>query len=197
MEGIAANYRRIQESRAGLKLAPGKNCGSIALTFSAIHRAIASSSAAPLCWRYLAVATKSCFALLLLLCIGSFGWAQSPQIENKNKTQLAQEELASLLIKQLLELQSPSEIIARLKQEEEARANQQADLLNRARITKEQAIQIATKEYPGVVSECVLSGGKEIAFYTIKLLPDGNQKRTIIQVNAVDGQIILAATQDL
>ncbi len=85
--------------------------------------------------------------------------------------------------------------------EREIEAMQKAELARQARISMDQAIQIATSQQPGKVLECSLNGehweapGKlakdGVVFYHVVILSgdDSNPVTTHVMVNAVDGTI--------
>ena len=84
--------------------------------------------------------------------------------------------------------------------ETEMRAVRQAALLRLARLSMDQAIQIATSQTPGKVLECNLSGERweepgKLAkdgyiFYHVVIADENNPGATHVWVNAVDGNII-------
>jgi len=87
------------------------------------------------------------------------------------------------------------------EREREIEAMQKAELARQARISMDQAIQIATSQQPGKVLECSLNGehweapGKlakdGVVFYHVVILSgdDSNPLTTHVMVNAVDGTI--------
>jgi len=82
----------------------------------------------------------------------------------------------------------------------EMRAVRQAALLRLARVSMDQAIQIATTQTPGKVLECNLTAEKweepgklakdGIVFYHVVIADENNPGATHVWVNAVDGSII-------
>jgi len=82
----------------------------------------------------------------------------------------------------------------------EMRAVRQAALLKLARVSMDQAIQIATSQVPGKVLECNLTGEKweepgklakdGYVFYHVVIADENNPSATHVWVNAVDGSII-------
>ena len=84
--------------------------------------------------------------------------------------------------------------------ETEMRAVRQAALLRLARLSMDQAIQIATSQTPGKVLECNLSAEKweepgklakdGYVFYHVVIADENNPGATHVWVNAVDGNII-------
>ena len=84
--------------------------------------------------------------------------------------------------------------------EMEMRQIKQAALLRLARISMDQAIQIATTQTPGKVLECSLDGERWEApgklakdgyiFYHVVIVDENNPGATHVLVNAVDGSII-------
>jgi len=92
----------------------------------------------------------------------------------------------------------------REQEEREIRAKRQAELVNAAKISMDQAIQIATSQYPGKVLECNLVGERWEApgklgndsqvFYhvVIYLSSEPNPTTTHVLVNAVDGRVMKA-----
>jgi len=82
----------------------------------------------------------------------------------------------------------------------EMRAVRQAALLRLARVSMDQAIQIATTQTPGKVLECNLTAEKweepgklakdGIVFYHVVIADESNPGATHVWVNAVDGSII-------
>jgi len=90
---------------------------------------------------------------------------------------------------------------AREREEKEMRAKQQAELAKRARISMDQAIQIATSQSPGTVLECSLVGqrfdspeavAKGDVLYHVVIFPANDSTNAIIHVmvSATDGRII-------
>jgi uncharacterized membrane protein YkoI len=83
--------------------------------------------------------------------------------------------------------------------EMEMRAVRQAALVRLARVTMDQAIQIATSQTPGKVLECSLNAehweepGKlakdGVVFYHVVIADENNPGTTHVLVNAVDGSI--------
>ena len=94
------------------------------------------------------------------------------------------------------------ELEARGRLESEMRAKRQAELVRAARITMDQAIQIATSQSPGKVLECSLQGehweapgklGKDgVVFYQVVIYSgdDSNPTTTHVLVNAIDGSVL-------
>jgi len=110
------------------------------------------------------------------------------------------------------DLQEP-EIMAKRQAERKARAERQNELAKLAQVSMDRAIQIATSQQPGTVMECSLVGERGQVFYNVVILPtDAAETRKvntpegtktfsvniiqIVQVNAVDGQIIRAVKED-
>ena len=89
---------------------------------------------------------------------------------------------------------------SRRREEREQEALQQAELAKAARITMDQAIQIARGQNPGTVLECSLVGerweapgrlGKESkVLYHVVILSSNDGTTTHVLVNAVDGRIV-------
>ena len=84
--------------------------------------------------------------------------------------------------------------------ETEMRAVKQAALVRLARITMDQAIQIATSQFPGKVINCNLDADRweepgklakdGVVFYDVVIADEVNEGATRVAVNAVDGSII-------
>ena len=84
--------------------------------------------------------------------------------------------------------------------ETEMRAVKQAALVRLARITMDQAIQIATSQFPGKVINCNLDADRweepgklakdGVVFYEVVIADEVNEGATRVAVNAVDGSII-------
>jgi pyruvate/2-oxoglutarate dehydrogenase complex dihydrolipoamide acyltransferase (E2) component len=89
------------------------------------------------------------------------------------------------------ESQDP-EILVRRRAERELIARQQAELAKQANITMQQAIQIATNQYPGTVLESRLVRESNQACYLLTILSDNGTEATITRVlmSAIDGSII-------
>ena len=97
---------------------------------------------------------------------------------------------------------STFEMRTRQAQEEAEMKARQAELARRAKITMDQAIQIATSQNPGKVLECSLNGehweaAGELAkpalvFYHVVILSgdESSPRTTHVLVNALDGQIL-------
>jgi len=100
------------------------------------------------------------------------------------------------------------ELRTRRAQEEAEMKARQAELARAAKITMDQAIQIATSQYPGKVLECSLNGehweapGKlasdGLVFYHVVILSgdDTNARAVHVLVNAIDGRIIKAEKEE-
>jgi len=97
--------------------------------------------------------------------------------------------------------------VLREREEREIRAKQQAELVKLAKINMDQAIQIATSQYPGKVLECSLVGehwesaGKlakdgEIFYQLLILSADDKSSATHLLVSAIDGRIIKAEKEE-
>jgi len=94
------------------------------------------------------------------------------------------------------------ELEARRRLEFEMRAKRQAELVRAARISMDQAIQIATSQSPGKVLECSLQGehweapgklGRDgVVFYHVVIYSgdDSNPTTTHVLVNAIDGSVL-------
>ena len=98
-----------------------------------------------------------------------------------------------------MESQDP-ELIAHRRAEREAMAKRQAELVKEARITMQQAIQIATNQYPGTVleSRLVREGPLHQASYIVTILSDNGAETTTTRVlmSAIDGSIINSLKQE-
>ncbi|HXI92527.1 MAG TPA: M56 family metallopeptidase [Blastocatellia bacterium] len=84
------------------------------------------------------------------------------------------------------------EILVRQRAERELIARQQAELAKQANITMQQAIQIATNQYPGTVLESRLVRESNQACYVLTILYDNGTEttRTRVLMSAIDGSII-------
>jgi TonB family protein len=103
---------------------------------------------------------------------------------------------------QMLEALVPflEEMTSRQREEREQEALQQTELAKAARITMDQAIQIARGQNPGTVLECSLIGehweapgrlGKESqVLYHVVILSSNDGTTTHVLVNALDGRIL-------
>ena len=89
------------------------------------------------------------------------------------------------------ESQDP-EIVAKRRAEREAMAKRQAWLAKEARITMQQAIQIATNQYPGTVLESRLVRERDQPWYILAILSDNGTETTTTRVvmSAIDGSIM-------
>ena len=89
------------------------------------------------------------------------------------------------------ESQDP-EIQAKRRLERELKAKIQHELAKQARVTIEQAIQIAKNQQPGTVMECRLVGEHNMVFYFLTIVSgeDTENNTYHVQVNALDGQVI-------
>jgi len=96
------------------------------------------------------------------------------------------------------ESQNP-ELIAHRRAEREAMAKRQAELAKEARITMQQAIQIATNQYPGTVMESrlVREFQDKVCYFLLILSDNGTETATTrVFVNAIDGSVINATKQE-
>jgi uncharacterized membrane protein YkoI len=96
------------------------------------------------------------------------------------------------------ESQDP-EIQAHRRAEREAMAKRQAELVKEARITMQQAIQIANSQYPGTVLESrLVREFQDKACYALTILFDNGAETTTTRVflSAIDGSIIKAVKQE-
>lgn len=84
------------------------------------------------------------------------------------------------------------EIVARRRAERELTARHQAELAKRANITMQQAIQIATNQYPGTVLESRLVQESNQACYFLTILSDNGTETTTtrVLVSAIDGSVL-------
>ncbi|MCI0664892.1 MAG: hypothetical protein L0220_27830, partial [Acidobacteria bacterium] len=83
-------------------------------------------------------------------------------------------------------------IIAIRKLEREMRAKDQAELAKQARITMQQAIQVATNQQPGTVMECRLGREEGEVVYKLLIL-SGDDKESIATyflISAIDGRVV-------
>jgi len=86
---------------------------------------------------------------------------------------------------------TPEEREARMRLELRARAKRQMELAKMAKLTMEQAIQIASSQKSGTAMECSLIGERNTAFYRVTIV-SGDEKEPVssyVYVNAVDGTI--------
>jgi beta-lactamase regulating signal transducer with metallopeptidase domain/uncharacterized membrane protein YkoI len=96
------------------------------------------------------------------------------------------------------ESQDP-EVQAKRRAELEARAKRQAELAKEARIPMQQAIQIASNQYPGTVMESrlVREFRDKVCYFLLILSDNGTETTTTrVFVNAIDGSIINAMKQE-
>ena len=67
----------------------------------------------------------------------------------------------------------------------------QSDLAEKVKITMAQAIEIATKQDPGLVMECRLvsiqEGQSEMIYYAVRISNNKDNKK--LPVNAIDGKV--------
>ena len=103
---------------------------------------------------------------------------------------------------------NPNELRTRRAQEEAEMKARQAELIRQAKITMEQAIQIATSQQPGKVLECSLIGehweapGKlakdGVVLYHVVILTGDESNPTPVHVliNAVDGSVFKNAKEE-
>ena len=86
---------------------------------------------------------------------------------------------------------TPEDREARMKLELRSRAKRQLELAKMAKLTMEQAIQIASTQKSGTAMECALIGERNTAFYRVTVV-SGDEKEPVssyVYVNAVDGTI--------
>jgi pyruvate/2-oxoglutarate dehydrogenase complex dihydrolipoamide acyltransferase (E2) component len=95
------------------------------------------------------------------------------------------------------ESQDP-EIVARRRADRELMARHQAELAKQANITMQQAIQIATNQYPGTVLESRLVRESNQACYLLTILSDNGTEATITRVlmSAIDGTVLKAMKEE-
>jgi len=95
------------------------------------------------------------------------------------------------------ESQDP-EIVARRRAERELTARHQAELAKQAKITMQQAIQIATNQYPGTVLDSRLVRGSNQASYVLTILSDNGTETTTtrVLVSAIDGSVLKAMKEE-
>ena len=86
----------------------------------------------------------------------------------------------------------PNKVVARRRAERELIARQQAELAKQANITMQQAIQIATNQYPGTVLESRLVRESNQACYVLTILSDNGTVTTSTRVliSAIDGTVL-------
>lgn len=84
------------------------------------------------------------------------------------------------------------EFIAHRQAEREAMAKRRTDLVKEARITMQQALQIATNQYPGTVMESRLVRERNQACYFFTILSENGAETTtsVVLISAVDGSIL-------
>ncbi len=98
-----------------------------------------------------------------------------------------------------------AEVQRKREMEMEMRAVKHAALVRLARITMDQAIQIATSQFPGKVTNCNLDADRweepgklakdGVVFYAIVIADEVNGGATHVAVNAIDGTIIKSGTE--
>ena len=175
-------------------------------------------------WKRLSLALVSC--LLLVPCLAAGSFAMKFDLEPSNATAVPQEpsqqekerrekEMVNARVrvdpKQLEEMKERmasdpkfrEELMAKQELELKMRAIRQAALVRAAKISMDQAIQIATSQKPGKVLECTLEGEhwKEpgvlaedgIVFYRVLLVGTDDVETgavTHVWVNAIDGSVM-------
>jgi len=94
------------------------------------------------------------------------------------------------------ESQDP-EILARRLAERQTEARQQAELAKQATLSMQQAIQIATNQYPGTVLESRLVRERNQPTYLLMILSDNGTETTTTRVliSGVDGSVLNATKQ--
>lgn len=117
------------------------------------------------------------------------------EAQGKSEVQVRTENGVTTHVFLTQEPQTPEERQARqiLEQAERTRrSQQQAELVKQARITMDQAIQMATNQYPGTVLESRLAREQGQACYILSILSDNGTETTTTRVmmSAVDGHII-------
>jgi len=119
--------------------------------------------------------------------------AQDPQQEAREKEERRMKEarMREERAREERESQDP-EIVAKRRAEREAMAKRQAWLAKEARITMQQAIQIATNQYPGTVLESRLVRERDQPWYILAILSDNGTETTATRVvmSAIDGSIM-------
>ncbi len=128
-----------------------------------------------------------------------FTFSQDPQQEARQKEELrAEARMKEEHARAERESQDP-EIQAHRRAEREAMAKRQAELVKEARITMQQAIQIANSQYLGTVLESrLVREFQDKACYALTILFDNGAETTTTRVflSAIDGSIIKAVKQE-
>ncbi|HEX5835349.1 MAG TPA: M56 family metallopeptidase [Pyrinomonadaceae bacterium] len=129
---------------------------------------------------------------------------QEQELEAKHKTDAVNREsrtAVDLKERMARDPQFREEVQRRREVEMEMRAIRQAALVRLSRLTMDQAIQIATSQFPGKVLECNLDADKweepgklakdGVVFYRVVVADEANPGgATHVWVNAVDGSVI-------
>ena len=138
--------------------------------------------------------------------------AQEPAAQEKERreketleTKVRRNEMDEMKIRVAQDPALREEIERKERMEVEMREVRQAALVRLAKINMDQAIQIATSQYPGKVMACILDANhwKEpgkladdgIVFYRVIIANENAEGATLVLVNAVDGSIVKTEKQ--
>jgi uncharacterized membrane protein YkoI len=118
--------------------------------------------------------------------------SQDPPLEQKQKEERRAAEARMREEKERAERESQDpEIVAHRKAEREAMAKRLADLAKEAKISMQQAIQIATSQYPGTVLNSRLARERDQPWYILSIISDNGAQTTttLVVMSAIDGSI--------
>jgi uncharacterized membrane protein YkoI len=122
-----------------------------------------------------------------------FTLSQDPLLELKRQAEKRQRdvELKEVMEQAARESQDP-EIIAHRKAEREMMAIRQAELARDAKISMQQAIQIASNQYPGTVLNSRLTRELGQACYVLSILSENGagSTLTLVVMSATDGNVL-------
>jgi uncharacterized membrane protein YkoI len=112
---------------------------------------------------------------------------QKDELERRRKEEREQQELAA----KGQEGSEEQELEAHRREERAMMTKRQAELAKLARITMEQAIQIANSQQPGKVLECVLGRERDDVVYRVLILSEDGNGNTVTRllIDAVDGHV--------
>ena len=124
----------------------------------------------------------------------AFPGGQELTLQEKRAREKEQAELNAKADREKTELfrnMTPEEREARMKAELKARAKRQFELAKMAKLTMEQAIQIASSQKGGTAMECALIAERGTAFYRVTVVSgdENDPVSSMVFVNAVDGTI--------
>ncbi|HZS47639.1 MAG TPA: PepSY domain-containing protein [Blastocatellia bacterium] len=132
------------------------------------------------------------FALFLLAVPFAIGRPQQgSEQEARKKAEKEQVQSEKEMMERSLTPEQLAERRANMQEEIKARTKYQLQLAQIAKISMEQAIQIASAQQPGAVIQCSLIHERGTAFYRVNIVSgdENNPVSTNVFVNAVDGTI--------